>query len=155
MVVGAALSRGSRTVDAPRETVARARHLRHSMTPPELRLWAALRRRPDGFKFRRQHPFGPYVLDFYCDAAKLAVEVDGLTHDVGDRPTRDMKRDAWILQRGVTVMRFPAEEVRVNLEGVVTGIAAEALKRCGLQPPPPRFARSPAPKGGGDEHHGR
>ena len=85
------------------------------------------------------------MLDFYCDAAKLAVEVDGLTHDVGDRPTRDMKRDAWILQRSVTVMRFPAEEVRVNLEGVVTGIAAEALKRCGLQPPPTALRAVPRP----------
>ena len=142
-------------MDAPRETVARARHLRQTMTPPELRLWTALRRRPDGFKFRRQHPFGPYVLDFYCDAAKLAVEVDGFARDVGDRPDRDRKRDAWILQRGVLVMRFAAEEVRFNLDGVLTGISAEALNRCSLQPPPPRFARSPAPRGGGDEHDGR
>jgi hypothetical protein len=50
-------------MDAPRQTIARARRLRRAMTPPELRLWTALRMRPDGFKFRRQHPFGPYVLD--------------------------------------------------------------------------------------------
>ncbi len=142
-------------MDTLRETLARARQLRRSMTPPELRLWTALRQRPEGFKFRRPHPLDPYVLDFYCDAAKLAVEVDGLAHDVGDRPDRDRKRDAWILQRGVSVLRFAAEKVRVNLDGVVTGIAAEALTRCGLQPPPPRYARSPAPKGGGDKHDGR
>ncbi|RYB05373.1 DUF559 domain-containing protein [Lichenibacterium ramalinae] len=81
-------------MDAPRLTVARARRLRRAMTPPELRLWSALRRRPEGRKFRRQHPLGPYVLDFYCDEARLGVEVDGLAHDLGSAPARDRMRDA-------------------------------------------------------------
>jgi len=94
------------------------------MTPPELRLWTALRMRPDGFKFRRQHPFGPYVLDFYCDAAKLGIEVDGIAHDLCGNPARDHARDAWLGRQGIGVLRIVAEEVRVNLEGVVAGIAA-------------------------------
>ncbi len=139
-------------MDAPRHTVARARRLRRAMTPPELRLWTALRMRPYGFKFRRQHPFGPYVLDFYCDAAKLGIEVDGAAHDLGCNPERDLARDAWLLRRGIAGLRIVAEEVRVNLEGVVAGIAAAASARCSAAgsphhhatrgPPPPRGAET-------------
>ncbi len=120
-------------MDAPRQTIARARRLRRAMTPPELRLWTALRMRPDGFKFRRQHPFGPYVLDFYCDAAKLGIEVDGAAHDLGCNPARDLARDAWLRRRGIEVLRIVAEEVRVNLEGVVAGIAAAASHLCAVE----------------------
>ena len=59
-------------------SIARARAFRKTMTPPERRLWNALKLRPDGFKFRRQHEHGPYYLDFYCYETALAVEVDGL-----------------------------------------------------------------------------
>jgi very-short-patch-repair endonuclease len=62
------------------------------MTVPEVRLWQWLRTRPRGFKFRHQHPAGPYVLDFYCAAVKLVVEVDGEAHSRGDRPERDFAR---------------------------------------------------------------
>src|SRR5438067_9351885 len=58
-----------------------ARQQRRAMSPPEVRLWALLRRSPNGIGFRRQHPIGPYVADFYCPAAKLAIEIDGRTHD--------------------------------------------------------------------------
>jgi very-short-patch-repair endonuclease len=81
-------------MDAPKRTIAFARELRRRMTPPELRLWVALRgRAADGLRFRRQHPLGPYILDFYCDVAKLAVEVDGEGHWLGDQPSRDDRRD--------------------------------------------------------------
>ena len=116
-------------MDAPSKTVTLARRLRRTMTPPELRLWSVLRTRPDGLKFRRQHPFDHFVLDFYCDAAKLAIEVDGAAHDFGDRPARDIARDAFLRTGGVAVFRVLAEEVRVNLEGVVAGILAEASLR--------------------------
>ena len=63
-------------------SVSRARILRRALTPPEARLWVHLRRRAlDGLKFRRQHPAGVYVLDFYCAEAMLAVEVDGESHE--------------------------------------------------------------------------
>ena len=52
--------------------------------------------------FRRQHPIGPYVIDFYCAKAWLAIEIDGMSHDMGDRPYSDAQRDAWLRERGVT-----------------------------------------------------
>src|SRR5689334_16373959 len=60
--------------------VVKARELRRHMSLPETLLWRLLRRAPNGVAFRRQHPIGPYVLDFYCPSAKLAIEVDGAAH---------------------------------------------------------------------------
>jgi very-short-patch-repair endonuclease len=93
----------------------------------------ALRRRAGGgLRFRRQHPIGPYVLDFYCDSAKLAVEVDGYAHTVGDRPRRDERRDDWLAQRYVRTLRIAASDVRDELDGVVGLIIAVAKSRCDL-----------------------
>ena len=69
-------------------TVAKARALRRVMSPPEARLWQVLRTRPEGLKFRRQHPVGPFVLDFYCADARLGIEVDGEVHGMGDNPRK-------------------------------------------------------------------
>jgi very-short-patch-repair endonuclease len=114
-------------VEAPPETIRRARRLRRELTPPEARLWMALRgRKAGGLKFRRQHPVGPYVLDFYCDSAKLAVEVDGLAHTTGDRPQRDAKRNAWLALRGIRTLRIDARDVRDEADGVVGLIVATA-----------------------------
>jgi very-short-patch-repair endonuclease len=103
-------------------SVGRARELHKSMTPPERRLWNALKLRPDGFKFRKQHEHGPYYLDFYCFEAAVAVEVDGLAHDLGSNPRRDERRDAWLASRGIRTVRIRATDVRDNLEGVVAHI---------------------------------
>ncbi len=114
-------------MDAPKRTIQRARSLRRTMTPPELRLWVELRGRKHGdLRFRRQHPFGPYILDFYCDSARLAVEVDGEGHGFGDNPRRDAFRDRWLLRQGVRTLRIPAFEVRDNLDGVVLMIVLMA-----------------------------
>jgi very-short-patch-repair endonuclease len=78
------------------ETVLRARALRRNMTLPEGLLWQVLRTRPHAFKFRRQHPIGQYIADFYCPAAKLVIEVDGIIHGMADRPVRDQRRDQWL-----------------------------------------------------------
>lgn len=72
---------------------AKARQLRRDMSLPERLLWRELRGKPAGLKFRRQHPVGPYVIDFYCASAKLGIEIDGIAHDMGERPERDMRRD--------------------------------------------------------------
>ena len=77
--------------------------------------------------FRRQHPIGPYVLDFYCAKARLAVEIDGMSHDVGDRPERDLRRDAWLKTLGVTVMRIPAGEIARNVDSTVDAIVRTAV----------------------------
>ncbi len=98
-----------------RRTIPLARRLRKTMTPPEVLLWLKLRAfRPDGPRFRRQHPFGPYVLDFYCPAIRLAVEVDGYVHGTGDVPERDERRDAWLAEKGVRVLRISASDVTAD-----------------------------------------
>src|SRR5688500_20160696 len=86
--------------------ILRARALRREPTPPEFRLWQILRQRPDGLKWRKQHPAGPYTLDFYCPAAKLVVEVDGDSHGMGDNPARDRRRDAWLREKGLRVLQI-------------------------------------------------
>jgi very-short-patch-repair endonuclease len=91
--------------------VAKARDLRANMSLPEVLLWRLLRDLPDGPKFRRQHPLGPYVLDFYCTAKKLCVEIDGIAHDMGGRPARDAVRDASLTEQGIEVIRIAAIDV--------------------------------------------
>ena len=95
------------------------------MTPPEIALWQALRsRQAGGFRFRRQHPVGPWIVDFYCAERKVAAEVDGWCYNVGEIG-RDERRDADLARRGVRVVRFAATEVLHDLDGVVGTIAAE------------------------------
>ena len=114
-------------------TRALAKQLRATMSPPELALWIALRERPGGFKFRRQHPAGPYVADFYCHAARLIIEVDGKAHDFGDRPARDAARDCWFGERGIAVLRIPAVEIFHDCDAMVRGIVALAAERFAAQ----------------------
>lgn len=104
-----------------------ARDLRSTMTPPETALWQALRR--SGLRFRRQYAAGPYVLDFYCAPARLAVEVDGEIHGRGDRPARDAARDAWLKEQGVRVLRYGARDVLSNTQGVAQQVVTVAHRR--------------------------
>ncbi len=90
--------------------VARARRLRAQMSLPEVLLWQELRKQ-SAFKFRRQHPLGPYVLDFYCAAVKLCVEIDGVAHDMGSNPARDATRDEWLRSQNISVLRIAAADV--------------------------------------------
>ena len=108
-----------------------ARRLRRAMTPPEIALWQALRRNHAGLRFRRQYPAGPYILDFYCAPARLAIEVDGEAHDRGDRPARDAERDRWLAAQGVTVLRYAARDVMAEVDGIASQIVAEALALIG------------------------
>ena len=102
--------------------VVRARELRRSMTLPEGLLWQALRKRPEGFKFRRQHPLAPYIADFYCPAARLIIEVDGESHGTDGRPAHDARRDRWLSEQGFRVLRVSVGDVMHNLDSVVTAI---------------------------------
>src|SRR4029453_19444725 len=90
------------------EAVLRARALRRNMTLPEGMLWLELRKRPGGFKFRRQHPIGRCVVDFYCPAVRLVIEVDGMSHEMGSEPERDQRRETWLRSRGLHIVRFRA-----------------------------------------------
>jgi very-short-patch-repair endonuclease len=113
-------------VTGPPGTIKLAKQLRREMSLPEALLWRELRKRPAGLKIRRQHPAGPYVLDFYCDTARLAVEVDGEAHERGERPARDAERDAWLASRGVRTLRLQAREVLEDVGAVVRHIVAFA-----------------------------
>ena len=125
----------------------RARRLRRDSTFPERLLWSRLRgRRLAGLKFRRQHPVGRFIVDFYCDEHRLAVELDGQSHN--DRAAHDAARSAWLEQQGVRVLRFHNDDVLEDVEPVLAAIA----KAAGIdvfdpetQPPSPQ----PSPKGKG------
>jgi very-short-patch-repair endonuclease len=112
-------------------TIRHARALRREMSLPERLLWRRLRSRPAGLKFRRQHPAGPYVADFFCHDARLVVEVDGETHAHGDRPARDLRRDAWFAERGFAVMRITAADVLNDPDAVLLAIVARAGRDAG------------------------
>ncbi len=97
--------------------------MRATLTPPELALWARLRARGEGQPvFRRQHPFGPYIFDFYCAKARLAIEIDGQSHAMGERPDHDVRRDAYLARAGVRVMRYTAAEVMTDPNGVALAV---------------------------------
>lgn len=104
-----------------------ARQLRSEMTPAEQALWAALRGEGiRGMRFRRQHAIGRFVLDFYCPAHKIAVEVDGGVHDDPDRAEYDAARTAALEQLGIGVVRVRNEDVQHDIWSVLARIAAAA-----------------------------
>lgn len=86
-----------------------AKRFRRTLSLPEKLLWARLK--SADLRIRRQHPIGPYVLDFYFAAARLAIEVDGAAHDFGNRPKRDEVRTRWLKEQGVEIIRIPARDV--------------------------------------------
>jgi very-short-patch-repair endonuclease len=109
-----------------RELKPRRRGLRAQVRQAEAILWRQLQRRQlCGPRFRRQHSVGPYVLDFYCPEAKLAVELDGAAHDHDLAFRRDAFRTAYLAAAGVRVIRFKNDDVMRNLEGVLA-----VIERC-------------------------
>ena len=104
-----------------------ARQQRRNMSPPEVKLWTLLRRSPAGIRFRRQHPIGPFVADFYCPAAKLVIEIDGLIHDSENAQERDASRDELIRGLGLQVLRIPATEVLAD----PIAVAESLVRLCG------------------------
>lgn len=126
-------------------TTGKARRLRREMSLPEVVLWRALRQRHSALKFRRQHPTGPYVLDFFCSDARLAIEIDGEAHARGDQPGRDTARDAWLRSSGIQTLRIPAVDVLGDAEAVVRWIIAEATERLPLHHP--AAPAGPPPRG--------
>lgn len=87
--------------------VTRARQLRSALSLPEALLWRLLKGSPAGVHIRSQHPIGTYVLDFYCAKAKIAFEIDGKVHDMGDHPEHDVQRDAWLRGEGTRLCASP------------------------------------------------
>ena len=107
---------------ASEHMIARARELRRESTFPERLLWSRLRNgRCAELKFRRQQPLGPYVVDYFCASARMVVELDGHSHE--ERDAQDEKRQEYLEQQGLRVIRFSNDEVLANLDGVVEAIA--------------------------------
>ena len=115
--------------------VRKSRRLRKEMTLPEVMLWKQLRQRPNGLKFRRQHPSGPYILDFYCNDARFAVEVDGMAHDLGDRPDLDVARDNWFHENNIETLRIAAADILKDVERVADAVFRAAVARLPLHHP--------------------
>ena len=110
---------------ATKKSMRLAKQQRRAMSLPEVKLWALLRRSPGGVGFRRQHPIGPYVADFYCPAAKLVIEVDGQTHDF--TLERDHAGDEYMRALGLAILRIRAAEVMQDALSVADGL----VRLCG------------------------
>ncbi len=136
--------------DRTRLKTARARQLRQNSTDVEAMMWSRLRGgRVDGLNFRRQHPAGPYTLDFYCPQLRLAIELDGGQHNERLQSSRDQRRTDWLMSRGVTLLRFWNNDVAQNLRGVLETIktTADKVRLCGVTPT--RRWRADLPLSGG------
>ena len=105
---------------------AAARTMRWNQTPAEARLWQALSgRKLSGLKFRRQHPVGSFVLDFFCPACKLVIELDGDVHD--GQEAHDAARTEKLIAYGYSVIRLRNKDVLDNLDQVLTEIEVAAF----------------------------
>jgi len=122
-----------------------ARDLRVNATVAERKLWARLRdAKLDGLSFRRQHPVGPYVLDFYCAAIRLAVELDGDQHGSDAAIAYDLARTRRLRRRGIRVIRFSNHHLLTDMDDVLEGI-----RRMIAMPPTRSASLSDLPLSGG------
>ncbi len=129
-----------RTLGGDPRNVANARTLRKAMSLPEVLLWRELRGKPLGLKFRRQFPVLGYVADFACVEVRLLIEIDGIVHDLGERPARDAERDVVLTGRGWQVVRIAAADVLRDASSVAASIVSLADSLRPLRPygAPPR-----------------
>ena len=137
---------GSRSLRRPE--VYEARGARRQMSLPEVLLWQRLKGKPQGVAFRNQHPIGGCRADFYCAAAKLVIEVDGIAHDMGERPTRDDARTQTLEAQGYRVLRILATEVLRDPDAVAASVVALASRPLHHSP----AASGPPPRAGEDLH---
>ena len=126
----------------------RSRELRQPQTPPEQRLWAALRdRRLGGYKFRRQHPIDRFIVDFFCHECSLVVEVDGDSH--ATQIEYDQARTEWLNDHGYTVVRFTNQDIYKRFPAVLEAILEQCQALSGNEDLPtpstnPSSPRNPA-----------
>ncbi|MEO1716688.1 MAG: endonuclease domain-containing protein [Planctomycetota bacterium] len=140
------------SVRATESATTNAKTLRSKMSRPEVMLWQHLRRQQlEGLRFRRQHPIGSFIADFFCAEVSLVIEIDGASHR-GDRKQRDRERDAWMTERGLHVLRFRAAEVLSDLDAVLSTIRREAIRiRETRKTPPPSASPPPPPSTTGED----
>jgi very-short-patch-repair endonuclease len=116
------------------------RELRNEMPKAERLLWSHIRsKKLLGYKFGRQYSVGPYVLDFYCPAAKLAIELDGNSHYIGDAIEYDRQRQAYIEEFGIRVLRFMNSAIFEQRDGVLLKIQQVLMERTLAPPHPPEL----------------
>jgi very-short-patch-repair endonuclease len=129
------------------ENLERARGLRRNQTPMERKLWARLRDgRLNSIKFRRQHLIGPYIVDFYCDAVRLVIEIDGDSHV--RQVEFDAERTRWLRENGFEVVRFANRDVVRNVDTVLEAIR-DACRSRTPSPDPVRPWRTGSTSPGG------
>jgi very-short-patch-repair endonuclease len=129
------------------KTHTRAKVLRQTMSLPERLLWVRLRGRDaDKPTFRRQHPIGPYVADFFCSEVRLCIEVDGYGHTHQDRFAHDQRRTAYLESIGVRVVRLTAKEVLDDPDEAAHRVVQ--IARQALRAPPPSATPTPPPHAG-------
>lgn len=109
------------------EIFRKAEMLRSKMTLSEKMLWQVLKSKPLGYKFRRQHPFGMYVLDFYCHKCRMSIEIDGKSHDSKFQKLYDNERTSFIESYGIRELRFRKSEIINDME-IVKSIILEYLR---------------------------
>ena len=111
------------------ENLETAKALRKNSTLSEQKLWAQLRNRQlDGFKFRRQVPIGPFIVDFVCLNQKLVVELDGWTHSTPEELSYDQRRTAFLNSEGYRVVRFDNIQSLHGMDGLLTLILDQLKK---------------------------
>ena len=101
----------------------KAKQLRNNMTGTEEVLWMHLRTGINGFKFRRQHPIGNYIVDLFCFKAKLVIEIDGSVHNKDEIKEKDINRQQELESLGYTVIRFTNIEIHKQVETVLNKIS--------------------------------
>jgi len=131
-------------ITGPGSTLKLARKLRSEMSLPEAILWRELRTRPSGFKFRRQHPAGSYVLDFYCASVRLAIEVDGFSHELAAVARKDAARSAFLRSQGVATLRVPAKAILGDKALAIARIVEVCRSRSQPKDEPPVPLHHPA-----------
>jgi very-short-patch-repair endonuclease len=119
---------GKLLITSSQSSTAKARALRRTMTEAERKFWSLVRNNHLGVKFRRQVPIGPYIVDFFCFSAKLAVELDGSQHYTEEGKEYDFHRDKFLQAQGVTVLRFSNREFLTNQDGVMQVIWEHAQR---------------------------
>ena len=142
-------------INGPRDSVKRARKLRSEMSLPQTMLWRELRKRPGGFKFRREHPAGEhYTLDFHCASLRIDIEVDGFAHDSAPAVQRDKHRSDYLRSQHVATLRVAGRAILDDIEAVVVRIVQiceERRDRLAMRRknPPPPGEGDHAQRGGG------
>ena len=135
MVYSTIISKAMQNFGADLNIKSKARELRKNMTEPERSLWSLLRNRQiDGFYFRRQHPYGIYILDFYCFKANLVIEIDGPIHL--RQLAYDNERTRYLESSGLKVLRFENKDIENRIEWVLNEIRSYLVELPPSQPSP-------------------